>query len=149
MAVMRHGVWQSCRVAGMCCARKVAAHECQMGHEQPSQQRSKATEHDSKLSLIDKVGEVSRVRLGSRVIPSSQRGVGNRRQWFSGRAVRQPDMGAILTRGYVVGTSRRILLSPAMRAVLLSATAVIVTINARICEGRSYRVNRATVGVDV
>jgi len=57
---VRHGVVHARRVARMRCARKVTAHECQMGHEQASQQCSKATEHDSKLSAVDKVREVSR-----------------------------------------------------------------------------------------
>jgi len=62
---MRHGVRHASRVAGMCCARKVTAHECQMGHEQRSEQRSNATEHDSKLSAVDKVSQASRERYES------------------------------------------------------------------------------------
>ena len=56
---MRHGVRHARGVARMCRAREVTARERQMGHEQASQQSSKATEHESKLSVDDKVREVS------------------------------------------------------------------------------------------
>jgi hypothetical protein len=79
---MRHGVRQSCRVAGMCCAHEVTAHECQMGHEQASQQCSKAAEHESKLSGVGQLRKVSRARLNASVIhpvqERSNRGHGSR-----------------------------------------------------------------------
>lgn len=71
---MRHGVRHARRVAGMCCAREVTAHERQMGHEQPSNQCGSATEHDLKLSVVDTVRQVSRV-IGCKRACSAQASV--------------------------------------------------------------------------